>query len=149
MLQVPRLSHAFAKMKAIADVIVVDTAPVMAVSDAITMALVSDLVMLVADVRRTSRRAASAAAQEIRGTGPRNIVGVLNGVPASGNRQVRLGATREPQWPDSSAGVPALLAAAVPPRGPNGHTRAVPNEGGSGGHGGIEADDGSGSPYDL
>jgi len=145
MLQVARLGQAFAKLKTIADVIVVDTAPVLAVSDAITMALVSDLVMVVADVRRTSRRAASAAAQEIRGTGPRTIIGVLNNVRASGHRQVRPGAARNPQPPASSAGVPALLAAAVPPRGSNGHPRVVSAEAGPAGHGGLEADDGPGS----
>jgi capsular exopolysaccharide synthesis family protein len=147
MLQVPRLTQVFAGMKAIADVIVVDAAPVLAVSDAITMAPVSDLVMLVADVRRTTRQAVSAAAQEIRGTGRLVIVGVLNGVRVSGNGQVRLGLTRGPQWPDSSAGVPAILAAAVPPRGSNGHTRVASNEGGPGRHGGIEADDGPGPRY--
>jgi hypothetical protein len=154
-------------MKAIADVIVVDTAPVTAVSDAMTMALVSDLVMLVADVRCTSRRAVSAAAQEIGGTGPRIVVGVLNGVPASGNRQVRFGATHELpppassgrlrppassgqlRPPASSAGVPAILAATVPLRVPNGHTRTVPNAGGPGGPGGNQAGDGPESRDDL
>jgi polysaccharide biosynthesis transport protein len=141
MLQVARLGQAFAKLKTIADVVVVDTAPVLAVSDAITMALVSDLVMVVADVRRTSRRAVSAAAQEIRGTGPQTIIGVLNNVRVAGDSQVRLGSTRRPQAPDSSAGVPALLAAAVPPRGSNGHPRVVSAEAG--------ADDGPETPQDL
>jgi Mrp family chromosome partitioning ATPase len=72
------LTRAFAEMKAAADVVVVDSAPVLAVSDAISLARASDLVVMVADVRRTGRGDVSVAAQEIRATGLRIIVGVLN-----------------------------------------------------------------------
>ena len=78
MLEVSRLTRSFARMKAVADVIVVDSAPVLEVSDALTLARVSDLVVMVADLRRTRRGDASSAAQQIRAVGLGTIVGVLN-----------------------------------------------------------------------
>ena len=120
MFEVAGLTRAFAGMRAVADVVVIDSAPVQAVSDAIILARVSDLVVVVADVRRTDRGAASAAVQEIRATGPRIIIGVLNRVPSLGNGQVRSSVTRESESLAPSPSVPALLAGKVPPRGPNG-----------------------------
>jgi polysaccharide biosynthesis transport protein len=116
------LTRAFAAMKAAADVVVVDSASVLAVSDPISLAHVSDLVVIVADVRRTGRGAVSAAVQEIRTTGQQTVVGVLNCVPSLGHG--RSSVTREPQpslAPQHK--VPAILAGAVPPRGPNGQRR--------------------------
>jgi polysaccharide biosynthesis transport protein len=122
--EVARLSRAFARMRATADVIIVDSAPVLQVSDAVTLARISDLVVLVADVRRTDRGDAAAAAQQIRGVQPHaTIIGVLNCVP----RPFLHGRTRSDQpEPESllpASSVSATLASAVPPRGPNGHGR--------------------------
>jgi polysaccharide biosynthesis transport protein len=103
------LARAFAGMKAIADVIVVDGPPLLTVSDAIILAGVSDLVMVVADVRRTDRAAVSAAAQEIRATGSRTIVGVLNRVPSPKNVEERHTASPTPVSATPPPSLPATL----------------------------------------
>jgi Mrp family chromosome partitioning ATPase/capsular polysaccharide biosynthesis protein len=118
-----QLARAFAGMRAAADVVIVDSAPVLAVSDAINLARVSDIVMMVADVRRTGRGAASAAVREIRAIGQETVVGVLNGVPSLANGGARPSVTPEPRSLASPHQVPAMLASAVPPRGPNGQHR--------------------------
>jgi succinoglycan biosynthesis transport protein ExoP len=117
-----RLARAFQDMRAQADFVVVVGAPVLEISHTIALARASDIVAVVADARHTTREAASAAAQEIRATGPRTIVGVLTGVssPASGQAQPAR-AHAESLAPASEA--PAILAGVVPPRGPNGRHR--------------------------
>jgi capsular exopolysaccharide synthesis family protein len=75
-----RLRRAFSQLKVLADVIIVDSGPVRAVSDPLALVPVSDIVMMVADVRRTRRATVTAAVQEITGTAPVAIVGVLNRV---------------------------------------------------------------------
>jgi Mrp family chromosome partitioning ATPase len=117
--EVTRLSRALAGIRAAADVVVVDSPPVMTVSDAITLASLSDLVVVVADLQRTCRADVRAAAQQIRAAGPPAIVGMLNCVPRpfmSGSlRRVTLKPTLAP-----APSVPAILASSVPPRGLNG-----------------------------
>jgi capsular exopolysaccharide synthesis family protein len=122
MFEVFRLTRAFARMKAVADVIVVDSSPVSAVSDALTLAQVSDLVVIVADLRRTRHGDASSTAQQIRAVGLGTIVGVLNKMPRSlRNRSAGPGVPQEPETTASSPGVATVLAGLVPPRGSNGH----------------------------
>jgi polysaccharide biosynthesis transport protein len=120
--QEARLAQAFQDMRAQADVVVVVGAPVLEISHTIALARASDIVAVVADARHTTREAASAAAQEIRATGPRIIVGVLTGVssPAKGRAQPTP-AHAESLAPASEAS--AILAGVVPPRGPNGQHR--------------------------
>jgi len=123
-LEAVQLTRAFAGMRAAADVVVVDSAPVLAVSDPISLAHVSDLVVMVADVQRTGRGAVSAAVEEIRTSGQQTVVGVLNRVHSLRNSRARSGVTHEPEpslAPQHQ--VPALLAGAVPPRGPNGQRK--------------------------
>lgn len=116
-----RLSQDFTRMKATADVIVVDSAPVLEVSDALTLAFVSDLALVVADSRRTRREDARSVAQQIRAVGLENIVGVLNKMPRSlGNRRPWLNLSDQREWVATSTNVPAILGSLVPPRGPNG-----------------------------
>jgi succinoglycan biosynthesis transport protein ExoP len=141
-----RLAQAFADMRAQADVIVLDSAPVLEASHTIALVRGSDIVIIVADVRRTIREDVSAAVQQIRATGPQVIIGALNGVtsPVTGR-------ARPAPMPggsvSSAAEVPAILASAVPPRGPNGHRQEsfgvahVPAPG----PGGAETDTGEGS----
>lgn len=115
-----RLAQAFADMRAQADVIVVDSAPVLEASHTIALARGSDIVIIVADVRRTIREDVSAAVQQVRATGPQVIIGALNGVTSPVTGRAR--ATPVPGGSVSPAAeVPAILASAVPPRGPNGH----------------------------
>jgi polysaccharide biosynthesis transport protein len=117
--EVTRLSRALAGITAAADVVVVDSPPVLTVSDAITLASLSDLVVVVADLQRTRRADVRAAAQQIRAAGPPAIVGMLNCVPRpfmSGSlRRVTLKPALAP-----APSVPAILASSVPPRGLNG-----------------------------
>jgi polysaccharide biosynthesis transport protein len=115
-----RLTRAFQEMKAQADVIVVDSAPVLEVSHTLALARASDIVAMVADVRSSTREAVGAAVQQIRATGPRAIIGVLNGVASPANGQARPGPGYEPEPAASASEAPAVLASAVPPRGPNG-----------------------------
>ena len=106
------LAEVFSTMKAIADVVIVDSAPVLSVSDAVCLARACDLVLLVADARHTDRGAVSAAAHEIRGAGA-TLVGVLNGESAWAVR--RAPAVTEPEWLG-----PAPQPGIIPPHRPNG-----------------------------
>lgn len=115
-----RLAQAFQAMRSQADVVVVAGPPVLEISQTIAVARVSDIVALVADVRHTTREAVSAAVQEIRATGPRIIVGVLNGVTVPAIPQVRAAPARAESM-STAAEAPAILADVVPPRGANGH----------------------------
>jgi capsular exopolysaccharide synthesis family protein len=123
--EVTRLTRAFAEMNAAADVVIVDSAPVLAVSDAITLARVSDLVMMVADVRSTGRAAVRAAVQEVRATGPRTIIGVLNNERSPGSGRARSSVAREPESLTHPPRAPTRLADVVPPSGPNGQLEAL------------------------
>jgi polysaccharide biosynthesis transport protein len=69
------------EMRDAADVIVVDSGPALAVSDPVAIAQHSDLVLQVANVRRTMRESIRAAAQELRTSAPVTLLGVLTGVP--------------------------------------------------------------------
>jgi capsular exopolysaccharide synthesis family protein len=121
-LDVASLGRGFARMKAVADVIVVDSAPVLEVSDALRLACVSDLVVLVADIRRTRRGDVTSAVQQIRAVGLGTIVGVLNSVPAAlWRRSTPSSGSREGEWVTASPQAPSVLGSIVPPRGPNGH----------------------------
>lgn len=119
--EVTRLRQALAAMRATADVVVVDSPPALTVSDAITLASVSDLVVVVADVRRTRRGDVHAAGQQIRAAGQGTIVGILNRVARPFMSGSGRGMRQEPQSLAPQPSVPAILASSVPPRGPNGH----------------------------
>jgi polysaccharide biosynthesis transport protein len=117
-----RLAQAFRTMRAQADFVVVDSAPVLEVSYAITLARMSDVVAVVADARRTTREAVRAVVRQIKATGPRTIVGVLRSAP-SPEGQPPPDAVPEPESLAPPSKVPAALAAMVPPRGHNGGHR--------------------------
>ncbi len=80
LLDTARLQRTFAQLRVIADLIIIDSGPVRAVSDPLALVTASDIVIVVADVRRTRRAAVTAAAEEIRGTGAATLAGVLNRV---------------------------------------------------------------------
>lgn len=123
-----RLTRLMAGMRTSADVIVIDSAPVLAVSDAVTLARISDLVLLVADVRRTGRQQAADASHQIQGTGPQIVIGVLNCVPRPFlsilTNQTR-NVSAEPSVLAPPPEAATILARSVPPRGQNGHGRAT------------------------
>jgi polysaccharide biosynthesis transport protein len=74
------LGRAIEEMRAAADVIIMDSGPALSVSDPIAIAQQSDLVLQVANVRRTMRQSVRAAAQELRTGGDITLLGVLTGV---------------------------------------------------------------------
>jgi Mrp family chromosome partitioning ATPase len=115
-----RLVQAFLEMRAQADVVILDSAPVLSDSHTIMLARASDIVAIVADVRRTTRADVSAAAQQVRAMGPSAIIGALNGVASPVNGRARPAPARAAAVAPV-AEVPAILAATVPPRGANGH----------------------------
>lgn len=118
-----RLTRAFQEMRAQADVIVVDSAPVLEVSYTLALARVSDIVAMVANARSSTREAVSAAVQQVRATGPRAIVGVLNDTASPANGHARPAPVSEPESVASASEATVILAGTVPPRGSNGHPR--------------------------
>jgi capsular exopolysaccharide synthesis family protein len=107
------LDRAITQMRAEADVIIVDGGPALDVADAITIAQHADLVVHVANVRRTMRTAIRNAAQELRtSSGGVNLVGVLTGVPG----QITIG---------RPAPGPQTAPVATPPREPAHTARAT------------------------
>jgi capsular exopolysaccharide synthesis family protein len=89
MFEVGRLTRAFAGLTAAADVVIVDSGPALTVSDPIALTRVSNVVMVVANVRRTRRAAVRTAVGEIRGAGPATIVGVITGSRSFRNTRPR------------------------------------------------------------
>ena len=83
MFEVGRLTRAFAGMTAAADVVIVDSGPALTVSDPIALTRVSNIVLVVANVRRTRRAAVRAAVGEIREAASGTILGVITGSPRS------------------------------------------------------------------
>ena len=131
LLDTARLTAALAGLRAAADVVVVDSPPVLTVSDAMSLARVSDMVLMVADVRRTGRAEVSAAAREIRAAGPPVLAGVLNNEPFS-HRWPRIGPEREREWlapwdagPAGSASPPMPERPERPAPGPAGRRDPV------------------------
>ena len=121
-----RLAKAFQEMRGQADIIVVDSAPVLEVSHTLALARVSDIVAIVANARSSTREAVSAAVQQVRATGARAIVGVLNDVASPANGQARPVPVSEPESVATASEATVILAGAVPPRGSNGHQREHP-----------------------
>jgi polysaccharide biosynthesis transport protein len=125
LLDTARLRRTFAQLKVMADVIIIDSGPVRAVSDPLALVAVSDIVLIVADVRRTRRAAVAGVAEEIRESGALTLAGVLNRVAQRWRRDVTsargTGGTPE-------AGLGALEVRASEPTkisaGPNGSARA-------------------------
>jgi polysaccharide biosynthesis transport protein len=115
--EVTRPARVFAGMRGAADVIVVDSAPVLAASDAMTVAQVSDVVLVVADVRRTRRTSVAAAAGEIRTISQATIVGLLNRAP----RSLSIGRPRPPVTHETTGGRLVGLSTLLDSAGLPGH----------------------------
>jgi capsular exopolysaccharide synthesis family protein len=75
------LADVFASLSAASDTVVVDSGPVLAVSEPTVLASVSNVIVVVANARRTTRTDVRAIASEIGSAGGRHVVGVLNHVP--------------------------------------------------------------------
>ncbi len=116
-----QLARVLTDLRAAADIIIIDSAPLLSVSDAITVARLSDLVIFVADPRHTERAAVRAAAEDIKTTSPATIIGVLNRAP----RPLTPGRTRPDPTPPRPAVLTALRTTTTPPAG-NGRTPGHP-----------------------
>jgi polysaccharide biosynthesis transport protein len=103
-----RLARVLKRLRAAADVIIVDSGPVLSVSDPIALASVSDLVLMVANIRRSRRAAIRVAAQELRTADTGTVVGVLAGLPRSLLRS-------RPRSALATGAQPAPRARALPP----------------------------------
>jgi putative peptidoglycan lipid II flippase len=90
--EVTQLTRVFADMRGAADAIVVDSAPVLALSDAITIARISDIVAVVADIHRTRRASVRTTATELKTISPGTITGIINRAP----RSLSIGRARPP-----------------------------------------------------
>jgi succinoglycan biosynthesis transport protein ExoP len=129
------LAGAIEDMRAAADVIVVDSGPALAVSDPIALAQHSDLVLQVANVRRTLRTSIRAAAAELRTSGTATLLGVLTGVPA--RPPLRRSAVGEVSPAErartADAAVPAGPARVAPPQPAPAHLAPASRSGSGGG----------------
>jgi capsular exopolysaccharide synthesis family protein len=85
----PRMAQLLIELTHRADVVIVDSPPVLGVAEATIMAAESDGVLLVLCANRTSRQAAQHAIEALRRAKSRLVGAVLNGVPATSNDYYR------------------------------------------------------------
>jgi capsular exopolysaccharide synthesis family protein len=74
------------KLSATYDLILLDSPPVMVVTDSLVLAALSDLTLLVVRAEKTHRRMAEETRDSLAGVGARVFGAVVNGVPASKGR---------------------------------------------------------------
>ena len=75
------LARTFAQMTIAGDVVVVDSAPVLAVSDPVALASVSQVVVVVASTRHTTRADVRVVGQELNSSAEQHVVGVVTRAP--------------------------------------------------------------------
>jgi polysaccharide biosynthesis transport protein len=93
-----RLWRTFHRLTVVADVVIVNSAPVKTASDSLALAAVSDIVLLTGTLRRTDRASVAAAAEEVREVSQAKVAGVLNHPPALWRRLLpRPQATAQPE----------------------------------------------------
>jgi polysaccharide biosynthesis transport protein len=105
-----RLWRAFHRLTVVADVVIVNSAPIKNAADALALASVSDIVLLTGTVRRSERAPVAAAAEEIREVGTAKVAGVLNR-PAALWRRLLPRPESTGEWdsePDTTDDEPAL-----------------------------------------
>jgi polysaccharide biosynthesis transport protein len=142
--EVTSLSRVFGPMTAAADVVVVDSAPVLSASDPIALASISHVVVITADVRRTTRTAARAAAAEISASGRQHLVGVLTSVPHALRARLPFLSRSNPRTRPAPA-TPGLRASGAS-RSPGAHSPGSHAPGGSHSPGGSRPPGGMFTP---
>jgi capsular exopolysaccharide synthesis family protein len=85
----PRMEQLLVELTHRADVVIVDTPPILGVADAAIMAAVSDGVLLVLRANQTSRQAVQLTIEALRKAKSRLVGAVLNGIPATSNSYYR------------------------------------------------------------
>jgi hypothetical protein len=83
LLEGPRLARTLRALQKLCDVVVLDSAPLLSLSDGIALAALSDHVLLVGDYRRTTRAYVSRALAELGDVVDGNVSAVLLSVPKS------------------------------------------------------------------
>jgi capsular exopolysaccharide synthesis family protein len=83
LLEGPRLTRTLRALRQHCDIVVLDSAPVLSLSDGIALAAISDQVLLVGDYRRTTRGYVARALAELAGAINGNVSGVLLNAPKS------------------------------------------------------------------
>jgi capsular exopolysaccharide synthesis family protein len=83
LLEGPRLTRTLRALQQHCDVVVLDSAPLLSLSDGIALAAASDRVLLVGDYRRTTRGFVARALAELGGVIDGNVSGVLLNAPKS------------------------------------------------------------------
>ena len=130
-----RLGELFAQLRAAADVVIVDAGPLLQVSDAAELAPHSDIVLLVADAKRSSRGELAVALRQLTAPGA-VLAGVLNDMPsgwgerpAAGRERGRFAARRATAVVEAAAAVPAALIGTATDGPPaNGRSASRPAE---------------------
>jgi capsular exopolysaccharide synthesis family protein len=97
------------------DVVVIDSAPVLSVSDPIVLAAVSDRILLVGDQRRTERGAVLRALAELGETAEGMVGGVLLNAPRSAGGLAPTGRLAAPAAPGTVAAPDPVAAAPATP----------------------------------
>jgi capsular exopolysaccharide synthesis family protein len=88
-----RLGELFGRLRAAADVVIVDAGPLLQVSDAAALAPHSDVVLLVADAKRSTRGELAVACRQLDDSGVLQV-GVLNDMPAGWGERPAAGRER-------------------------------------------------------
>jgi capsular exopolysaccharide synthesis family protein len=83
LLEGPRLARTLRAVQKQCDIVVLDSAPVLSISDAIALAAISDQILLVGDYRRTTRGYVTRALTELGEVVDGNVSGVLLNAPKS------------------------------------------------------------------
>jgi succinoglycan biosynthesis transport protein ExoP len=106
------LARTFGQMTVAADIVVVDSAPVLEVSDPVALASVSQVVVVAASIRHTTRADVRIVGQELSSSGEQRVVGVLTSAPRA----------RLPRFPFSARRRgPGKTTPGVPQPNANGH----------------------------
>jgi capsular exopolysaccharide synthesis family protein len=116
------LARTFGQITAAANIVVVDSAPVLEVSDPVALAAVSRVIVVVADTCYTTRSDIRVAAQELASSGHRHVLGVLTRAPRGLRRRMPRSGSPVGRQGSGSAGKPGGQAAGEDqPSSANGH----------------------------
>jgi polysaccharide biosynthesis transport protein len=115
LLEETRLRLLLDELRADCEFIILDSAPVLNVSDPVALASVSDHVLLVANQRRTTRRFVTTALRELGDLAGRDVFGVLVNVPRGADAHTPRGRGHAGPPVAGAAGSPVSGAAAHPP----------------------------------
>jgi capsular exopolysaccharide synthesis family protein len=116
LLEESRLRRTFEDIRFACDFVIIDSAPVLSVSDSVSLAGVSEVVLLVADRRRTTRGYVSEALRELGDLGARVVGGVLvNAQKGVKDKALRVRPAVKPVLGKPAAVAPAAVSPTAAP----------------------------------